>query len=177
MKPDPDIFLPLIDATRGHCHSCQHSREYPFPSGSRYWCRAFALEMSPEQRRRVSDCPRWKPLRLTDGPSRRRHAGTDPLLASIIEAEDAVFARLKVQLTAQGLDLGTILRLAQPGLSGPEAVRWVDDLADEAESELSLDEVLREMRALGYDSVCDVVEQLTYPKKDEDVSDRAAGGG
>lgn len=160
MDIDRDAFLPLIGQTEGFCHSCRNSKEYPFPEGPMYWCKAYALSMDQPQRRSISGCPRWKPILLSKPPRRRRGLYANPLTSSIIESEERLFAALNYHLDRVGLDLKTILLMAQPSLESTENLLWVDGLNHEDDGR-GLDEVLLQMRALGYQSVCDVVDAIT----------------
>lgn len=164
--PDLDERLQaLARKARGRCHSCLHQRTFDEPTGTRHWCRAFDVEMTPAERDQVRNCPRWQPFR--SGLSRK--AGRllrNPLLHDQIEAEDRLFWQLKSHLDEVGLDLKTVLVLVHEPLTSTAELSWVDSLdsrfADEDPGDLA--DILSTLRALGYTSLCQMVERVLKPR-------------
>ena len=152
-----DVIAQAAQQARGRCHSCIHRQTFDIPSGPRYWCRAYGRELSEEEQAAVRNCPRWHPLTM----GVRRRAERNPLFQQAIEAEERVFWQLKTHLDPLGIDLKTLLILMQPSLRDSSTLRWVDELDDRYEGEpvAPLPDILRALRALGYESLCRLVEQ------------------
>jgi len=171
MSVPDDGLKRLAEAARGRCHSCFNSRHYDLPSGSRYWCRAFGVEMNEEQHRQVKGCPRWRPY----SPPQVLHSGLadNPLLHELVNAEDLLFWKLQYHLDLRGLDLRTLIVIAHPGTSAGEDLKWTATLDDRFSDQdpQSLAEVLSQLRALGYLSLCLIVEQATRYDLRMDTSD------
>jgi len=91
----------------------------------------------------------------------RCRAERNPLFQQALEAEERVFWQLKEHLVSAGVDLKTLLILTQPALRGTSTLRWVDELDERYEGErvAPLPDILRRLRALGYESLCRLVEQ------------------
>jgi hypothetical protein len=135
--------------------------------GPRYHCRAWGAEYDQETRDGVRDCPRWTPFRPLDASGRHQRLEGNPIFAPIVEAEDHLFWQLKAHLDAVGVDLKTVLVLAQPSITSAAPLDWIDSLEDRFsdDSELEqrvepLPDVLAELRALRYDGVCDILRHL-----------------
>jgi hypothetical protein len=157
-----DRLLPMAQSAAGRCHSCANSRAYDTPTGTEYFCRAFAIPLSADERATIRQCPRWSLWRPIEGQARTTRAARNPLFARIIAAEDQLFWLLKHHLDERGLDLKTLLVLAQPALDCTEDVAWVDGLDDrfDDDTNLPLVDILFELRALGYDSLCRMIERV-----------------
>jgi hypothetical protein len=160
-------LLPLVGQARGRCHSCAHQMTFDLPHRSIYFCRAFDREYDEEAREEVRNCSRWAPFHPVDSAGRSRRAMQNPLFAQIIESEDQLFWQLKVRLREIGLDLKTIFVLAQPSIRCTDEVDWIDGLEDrfgyaiEVAGVASLGEIVAELRALRYDSVCEVLQGIS----------------
>lgn len=157
MRRLKDVIAEVAEQARGRCHSCAHRQAFDLPSGTRYWCRAFGRELNEEEQAAVRDCERWRPLMM----GARCRAERNPLFQQALEAEERVFWQLKEHLVSAGVDLKTLLILTQPALRGTSTLRWVDELDERYEGErvAPLPDILRRLRALGYESLCQLVEQ------------------
>jgi hypothetical protein len=160
-------LLPLVDQAHGRCHSCAHQQVYDLPNRTIYYCRAYDSEYDSETRDQVRDCSRWLPFRGADGHSRNLRALGNPLFSRLIEAEDQLFWQLQVRLCEVGVDLKTVLVLAQPSIRSADEVAWIDGLENRfgdavlAPNVASLEEIIAELRALRYDSVCEVLQGIS----------------
>jgi hypothetical protein len=156
-----DELLPLVKDAKGRCHSCQHQVRSDLPSGARFYCRSYGVEMTQEERDQVRNCPRWRPFKPYER-SINKKTKKNPLVLEHIEEEDELFWNLKKHLDNIGGDLKTLLMLSQASIRSSEDVRWVDSLDDRfSDSKLkSLDETLTQLRALGYPSLCQLVDQI-----------------
>jgi hypothetical protein len=163
-------LLPMAQQAQGVCHSCRYQERFELPvSGTVYYCKAFHIEHDATSRNNVRGCPKWKVF-LPQELARRSRAQQNPLFAQAVESDDKLFWELQVHLQSYGLDLKTVLVLAQPALRDAREVTWVDHLehrfADDTMIEQlvrPLAEIIDEMRALGYNSVCDVLAKLVNP--------------
>jgi hypothetical protein len=155
-------ILPLAQAARGRCHSCTYQRHFDLPTGTRYYCRAYGADMTADERSEIRECKRWAPFRRHDNSGRRARASRDPVFAEILDAEDQLFAHLNLHLHEVGVDLKTLLVVAQPAIRCASEVSWVDTLDERFEIERAapIDEILVELRALRYDSLCELLERL-----------------
>lgn len=159
MSSPTDKLSAIAAQAKGRCHSCFNSRHYDLPSGSRYWCRAFAVEMDEPTHQRVKNCPRWRSY-VPSGQSLSAVAN-NPLLHDLIQQEDLLFWRLKYHLETRELDLKTVIALAHPGTSPSQDLKWISTLESRFDNQdpQTLEEVIAQLRALGYSSLCLVVEQ------------------
>ena len=159
-------LLPLVDQARGRCHSCIHQQAFDLPTRSLYFCHAFGCEHEGETRDQMRECPRWAPFRPADGAGRRQRALANPLFAQLTEVEDQLFWQLKVRLRELGVDLKTVLVLSQPSIRSAGDLDWIDSLdarfSDDSETPKAapLDEIIVELRALRYDSVCELLRGI-----------------
>lgn len=157
MAPENELVEKLAEQARGRCHSCLYSRAYELPSGTRYWCRAFNVEMSEEEHREVRGCPRW---RVFTPPGRAvSQIAQNPLLKELVDSEDLLFWQLKYHLENHQLDLKTLITVAHPGTDPVEDLGWIRTLEGRFEDRdpQQLSEVLSQLRALGYSSLSLIV--------------------
>lgn len=161
MPPLSEMILPMVEKTRGRCHSCAHQKEYSFPTGSKYMCNGFHIELMPEDRRDVRNCPRWTPWRSVDQEAREKYSH-NPLIKDLIEQEDRLFWFLKSALDEQGIDIKTLMVLSQSSISSVKQVKWIDTLESRFSDETPpvMIDLLSQLRLLGYDALCQLVEQL-----------------
>jgi hypothetical protein len=164
MSSFKERLLPLVENARGRCHACAHQRTFDLPFGTRYYCRSFHAEMAAEDRADVRDCPRWVPFRPADSSGRGNRAARNPLLAQMVDAEDQLFWHLKCHLETFGADLKTLMLIVQPSLRTADSLTWIDSLDDRFDDAelLPLHEVLDELRALRYESLCELVDRLAH---------------
>lgn len=157
-----DLIATLALQARGRCHSCAHNRTYDLPHRSIHYCRAFDVERNAEQYAATRNCGRWAAFRPTDGPARRDRAANNILLADLVAAEDAVFAALNAHLNVIGVDLKTLLVLAQPPIAHVDDLAWVDGLEDRFDIDdlPCLSEVIEELRSLHYRHLCDLLDAI-----------------
>ena len=174
-------LLAMVEQARGRCHSCANQRIFDLPvTGPVYYCRVYGSEYGQDTRDQVRNCPRWAPFRPTDAAGRFARASRNPLFNRIIEAEDHLFWQLKVRLDELGADLKTVMLLAQPALRNAAELDWVDSLErrfgdGELEPDVaSLAEIVDELRAHRYDSICEVLDRLVLKSSGSSASDDAA---
>jgi len=162
-------LLPLVDQAQGRCHSCANQQTFDLPLGPHYYCRAYCAEYDQEMRDSVRECPRWAPFRPLDAVGRSNRIEHNPLFAPIVEAEDQLFWQLKVHLDEVGVDLKTVLVLAQPSLHSTVQLDWIDSLEDRFGDDAELDaeksvapltDVLAELDALRYTNVCEILRHI-----------------
>lgn len=160
MNDRSPTLLPLVEEARGRCHSCANQRRYDLPAGTRSWCRAFGVELSQEERDEVRSCPRWAPFRPEDHRPVPR-ALQNPLLAGVLQSEDRLFYQLKCHLDDRGLDLKTLMVASHPSIQSVADLAWIDTLDERFSSDHDkpLADILIALRALNYDSLCDMVER------------------
>ena len=164
----------LAAQANGRCHACTHSRSFDLPHRTIFFCRAFAAEMTGPERDAVRDCARWTAFRPTDTIGRRDRAATNPLLADLLAVEDRLFAAIKQHLDALGLDLKTLLMLAQPSLLSVEDLAWIDTLEDrfdETPALAPLPVLIDELRAMHYDTLCELLESVARKFTDQETPD------
>ena len=156
----------LADASKGRCHSCVHQHVYDLPTGTRYWCRAFDREMDSETRNAIVDCPQWHAVRIKRAAE---IAETNPLLQPHLQDDDHLFWRLKCYLDSAGLDLRTIMILANGPSITADDLDWIKSLDDRfgPEDPGRLRDILQALDGLGYSPVAKLVERVLRPEKDE----------
>lgn len=143
--------------TPGRCGSCRFARDYDLPLGTVTFCRRFIVQMDQESKEAVRDCSGWEYSQLRELLARRRESKHTPMMAEAIADEDRLFAALQNALEHHGLDLKTLLLLAQPALSSFEDLDWIDDLP-EAEEDRPLSELVVQLRERRYDMLAGMLE-------------------
>lgn len=150
----------IAEQAKGRCHSCIHSRRFDMPSGTRFWCRAFNAELTPEQHQQIRSCPRWSAFCPVE--PRTPGVAANALLRGLIDGEDLLFWRLKQHLDSRGLDLKTVVAIAHPGTDPGRDLTWVDglDVRFGDQEPWPLAQVLGQMRALGYQSLAAMIDRI-----------------
>lgn len=118
------VRVPL-GITPGRCGSCRFLERHELPTRDVFFCRRLVKEMTPEQKDEVHGCPVWEDEEL---PQVRMSAEEGVRARDLYEDTDSIHSELRDALARHGVDIKTLMLLANPGLRTLEQLAWVDEL-------------------------------------------------